>query len=123
MEAVKYVPSRCEGKDSKYSGHIMLVPPGICERYEYLDAIEEHDLDKEDEEDKKKLYRSNMKKIRLSIELSKKHYTSVHIKRKSDGFKYESFDDLSRDPECDGILIEIGGKITAGLPPSKNSKA
>lgn len=115
MKEVKFVPTMClEGGD--FSGHIMLKVPGFDERYEMLDQI---GLKIDADGSMSAADMNGIGAIRKLVQFSQKFYKEISIEHK-DGRKFESFDDLSLDPECDAILIEVAGKLRNGFRVGKN---
>ncbi len=115
MKEVKFVPSMClEGND--FSGHVIVKVPGFDERYEMLDQIglkigTDGTMSADD--------MNGIGAIRKLVSYSQKFYREVLIKHK-DGREFSSFEDLSLDPECDAILIEVASKLRNGFHVGKN---
>jgi len=112
---VKFVPKDCEGDAAPFEGCIVLTAPTYFERLEYteLSGVEF------DETGKPAMKGNMIKCLRALVEATKKHYVSVNIKRKSDGLKYETFDDLSVDPACGSMITETAYALLGGMGPSE----
>lgn len=129
MINMKFTPAACReqtvtGEDGTvkvtppmFSGTITLKVPTYDERYEY---IEECGIDVGDDGDVSKK-KSNLSIMRSMVKFSQKFYVSVDIKKIEIGHEYKSFEDLSLDPDCDGILMEVAREVRGGFRPSKNS--
>lgn len=114
---VKFIPSVCTDKEKSkatFSGHIDMKVPTFDERYQF---IEDCGIDVMDDGGVEKKG-SNFSIIRNMVKASAKFYKSVSLTRLSDGKKFESFDELSMDPECDVILIEAAKEVRQGFRPS-----
>jgi len=113
---IEYTPSLAKGKDAKFKGCVTLKAPTIVERYSYVDqcgfkVTESGEVDQS---------LANVSAMGKMIEISKPHYKKVALTHLKSGREYKNFDDLSLDPECDGILVDVAGTVMNGLRPSKN---
>lgn len=55
-----------------------------------------------------------------TMELAKDFVERVSIKHVASGDEYTSYDDLSHDPKCSLIMVEMAGLFMRGFAPSKN---
>ena len=116
MREMKYIPKECSGEDSKLEGHVVMICPTFDERMDYIDQCS-FQLE---EDGTVKGGLSNLKSIRVSVGLSKKHYKEISLKRKDGSVEYKSFDDMAADSDMDSTLIEIAAVVMNGFKPSKN---
>lgn len=111
---VKYIPSVCQSENPTFQGHVMMRVPSFEERYQF---IEDSGIDVSDEGGLERKG-SNFSIIRNMVKHSAKFYQAVELKRVSDGMEFKSFEDLSLDPDCDAILIEVAREVRMGFRPS-----
>lgn len=113
MKSVKYVPSQCKGDAPEFSGEVEIRLPTFDEKYEYFEAsgVEVNEKGEMD-------IKSTMTKIKLMrgiVKMSAKHYLSVSLKKNATGEEYKSFEDMSVDPDCHPIMIEVGTQLLNGF--------
>lgn len=113
---IEYVPLKARGEDAKMEGKVELTPTSFDQRWEYVEQCGF----KVNAEGEVEATTENLGSIRKMVSLSKPHYKSVALKDKESGMEYKSFEDLSMDPSCDEILIEIAGVVLRGQRPTKN---
>ena len=111
---VKFIPEVCKGESPRFAGTITLKVPSFDERYKFIEDCGVNISDSGGVE----LKASNFSIIRNMVKLSEPFYVSVEMKR-IDGVEFKSFSDLTHDPECDGILIEVAKEIRSGFRPAQ----
>jgi hypothetical protein len=113
---VNYIPSQAKGESPLFSGSILLKAPTFDQRFEYLEISGfQPEMDGTVES-----RMSQLKAIRKSVQLSKPHYISVNIKHLETGDEFKSFEEMTMNPVCDTILMEIGALMVGGIRPGKN---
>lgn len=116
---VKYVPKVCgeheerEGKKTKkvpatFSGHVLMRVPSFDERYEVL---EQQNLEIEDGVVVSQAKENPFASLRVLVKNSEKFYVEVELVRLKDKKEFKSFAELSADPGCDVVLIDIAGAV------------
>lgn len=110
---MKFIPEACTGETALFEGFIEVKAPNFEERYQYIDDSE-LDVNQVSEEENTQV-RGQLRAVRKLVGYSKKHVKKVSIKRKSDSQEFKSFDELSNDPSCDALLIELGTKMATGF--------
>jgi len=110
---MKFIPEACTGEKALFDGFIEVTPPNFQQRYQYIDDSELNLNQVEGEENSQ--VRGQLRAVSKLVDYSKKHVKTVSIKRKSDSKEFKSFDDLSNDPSCDAMLIELGTKMATGF--------
>lgn len=120
---INFEPSVCREKtvdgqlvNNTFEGHIRLKVPTFDERYQFTEDCGMVVADDGGIERKA----SNFTIMRNMVKLSQKFYVSVEMKKLADGSVYTSFDELSADPDCDGILLEVAREVRSGFRPGKN---
>ena len=101
-----------------FSGELVIYRPTIDERYEFAELL---GLDVSKDGEVVQSEGSVVKMMRNLLRASEKFYAKVALKRLSDGQEFKSFEELSVDPDCEGILIEVGMQIKNGFRASKNA--
>lgn len=101
-----------------FTGEIILRRPNHNERQDFVDTLnlkinEEGDVDVSAMEP--------LKMVRSMVNISEKFYAKVDLTRIDDGERFESFEDLSFDAECDPILMDVATALMNGNRVSKNS--
>jgi hypothetical protein len=119
MKTAVFTPALCQQPESDYEGTIEFRPPLIEERFSYFDLASLNVDEKGQVEVKPK---EGLKLVRVLAPEVKKHIVKIDIKRKSDGEKLETYDDLAQDPDCMQIIIDMCMMLLQGFKPSKNSK-
>jgi hypothetical protein len=119
MKTAIITPAICKEEASDYEGVIEMRPPLAEERFEYFD-ISGLKFGADFTVDVKNV--NGMGMIRALIPHVKKHIVSVDMKRKSDGYKLDCYEDLSQDPGTVGVVTELAMMLLQGFKPSKNSK-
>lgn len=117
MKSVKYIPEACKGEKPEFSGEVVVRPPSFDEKYEYLETS---GLDLDDSGNVH--MPSGMGKIKLMrnlVKLSQKNYVSVSLKNNATGEEYKSFEDLSSDPDCHNIMVEVASQMLNGFKLGK----
>jgi len=129
---INFKPKACfDSKDedgkaipAKFKGTVEIDPPDFEERYEYIDDSG-FDLTQSEEPSKEET-RAQIRAVRKLVGMATKHVTRVSLKHLETGRKYETLDELMKDPNCDGILMEIGVKMgtgfTLGKPTGSDSR-
>jgi hypothetical protein len=129
MINMKFIPALCKEQQTTddsgqvtvtpamFSGSITLKIPTYDERCEYLEQCG-IDVGDDGGVERKK---SNLSILRAMVRASQKFYVEVDITKVDGGHTYKNFDDLSLDPDCDGILMEVAREVRGGFRPSKNS--
>jgi hypothetical protein len=115
---VEFIPSVCKDSEeakASFSGSVKVQVPSFDERYQF---IEDCGIDVADDGGVSRKG-SNFSIIRNMVKASEKFYKGVEMKRLSDGKEFKSFADLSMDPDCDSILIEVAKEIRNGFRPSQ----
>lgn len=124
MKTVKYVPKFCTKQEVKnkngsfrtveptFEGFVELSRPDFDERFDNLDKI---DVDLEQLSSLPQ--KEQIKAIRKVVSITKHHYVSVNLKRKSDGVEFKTFEDISGDNSCNEIISEIGMALLGGFGP------
>ncbi len=116
MKEIDFVPRVCKGDAPLFEGFVKLRLPSFDERMKYLedagvvikeDGTVDHSL-------------KQMSAVRKLVQFSAAHYIKVSLKKVEDGSLISNFEELTLDPDCDGILIEVASSIASGLKPSKN---
>lgn len=121
-----YVPSPCKGDGAKFSGDVSLIMPSYEDR---LDMVIEHPdlMNVEDKKKKKskgdkdddKVSPEELKTVRAMVKWSYKFYHKVSIKRLSDGFVFESLDQIRRSNDTQPIIQDIATKLCQGFELGK----
>ena len=114
MKTVKFVPSVAKGEEKTFEGFIELKPLGFDERFEMLDVLG-IDLDDEGKIELPQDKKAQIRMMRKMVDFAKKQYLTVSLKKLSTGEEYTSFDDLSIDQDCNGILIEVATQVMNGF--------
>lgn len=128
MTTIKFVPQACsehvveKGKakikmPATFEGHLVMRCPDIDERYGILEDL---GLQANEKGEVKSTETNLFASIRKMIKASKPFFHEVHIKRIADGKEFNSFEDLSFDPECDEIILEAARALKEGFRPGKN---
>jgi hypothetical protein len=99
-----------------FTGGIVLRVPGFDERYELLEL---QDVKVVDGVIVASEGMNPFRAVRTVVAFSKKFYLEVGLKRIKDGAEFKSFDDLSADPECDEILMEVAQALRGGFKPGE----
>lgn len=116
MKEFKFTPEACKGENAVFSGDIILTAPTFDDRYDY---IEKANFEM-DENGQIKAGLSQMPALRKMVKFSQKHYKEVSLINNKTAETYGSFDDLTYDPACDGILIEVAMALMNGFKLGKN---
>lgn len=135
MKTIEFVPTICtnhQAKDAEgklllvdgqpvdvaatFEGSITLRLPDFDERYQVL---EDMGLQADGSGQVKSVEINVFKTLRRMVEVSKAFYVEVKLKRISDGAEFKSFTDLSVDPDCDGIILEVAKSLRSGFRPGK----
>jgi len=119
MKTVLITPEICKAAESDYEGAIEFRPPLIEERFEYFDKAN-LDVNERGEVDIKP--KDGIKLVRALAPEVKKHLVKVDMKRKSDGEKLSSYEDLAQDPDCMQVVVDLCMLLLQGFKPTKNSK-
>lgn len=135
MKTIKFIPKVVTGYTVEgatvaptFSGHIELRVPNYFERQQ-LKALMVNAVVQGGESDIESIKGATSKKVDVlamiksmvaMVEASMPFYVSVEMKKLSNGAEYKSFDDLSFDPEAEGILQEAAQELANGLQLSKN---
>ena len=112
---MKFIPEACTGEEALFEGHFEVKAPNFEQRYQYMDDSGFDLTQKEGQELDKEQTRAQMRSLRKLVGYSKDHVESVSIKRKKDNKEFKSFDELSNDPSCDALLIDLGTKMVTGF--------
>ena len=112
---MKFIPEACTGETALFEGYFEVKSPNFEQRYQYMDDSGFDLTQKEGQELSKEQTREQMRSLRKLVSYSKDHVEEIHLKRKSDNKEFKSFDDLSNDPSCDALLIELGTKMVTGF--------
>jgi hypothetical protein len=99
-------------------GVIIVRKPTISERYAYVEECGFTVSEKGEMEAPK----GNLALLGRIAEKARAHIVKVDLTRAEDGSKITSAEELYVDPDCDGILIELGSLVMNGFRPSKNLK-
>lgn len=121
-----YVPEECKPqvdeetgeKRQEYEGTITLRMPTYDERLAFLDDIGATAIDfkepvTEEEKAEKKMHdeRKRIMRLRQAGRLAKMHFVSCDIKRKSDGFVFDTWEKLEYDSDMVSVIREAGYKV------------
>lgn len=122
-----FVPEVCKPQTNEetgetvqpeYEGTVTLNMPTYDERLAFLEEIEATAIDfKEpvtEEEKAEKAAHDNRKRVarlRQAAKKAKAHFVSADIKRKSDGFVFDSWEKLDYDSDMISVIRECGNKI------------
>lgn len=113
MKTINYVPSVCKGDSPEWEGVITLRAPTFDEKYEYLEKLADLDVTPDGVVMSNALER--VKSIRKLVAMSAKHYLSIGLKRKSDGFEVKTFEDMQYEDELHGVMAEVGSLLVSGF--------
>lgn len=103
----KFSPSVCVGEGAEYEGFIMLRMPTYDERHEMVELRPDLPSDAS-EEDKVRAGRTWMRKLYV---IAPKYVQEVAIKRKSDGFLFNTWEQLSYDSDMNVAISEALGAL------------
>jgi hypothetical protein len=136
MKTVVYTPKAVSGFTTdeglsippSFSGQITLRVPTFFERQTFKALLVgvvaqngEADLATIRDAGKQKLNIANIvESMSKLVEASVPFYQAVELRKLSDGSELKSFDDLSMDPDAEGILQEVAQTLASGLSLSKN---
>lgn len=118
MNPYKFEPKICSEKDSGVTGHVILKPRSLPEKYR---NIAKCDL-KIDSKGEMQADLSAFNGIADMMEISEKYYEKVEIKVNDRLIK--SYKELSYTPECESILMEVAihcigsTRLGESLPPT-----
>lgn len=113
MKTKTFIPSACTGDEATFEGSIELRFPSFDEKFDYLEGM---NVQVEDDGSVGMGGTSDrLKMMRKMVAMSAKHYVSVSLKNKSSGEEFKSFEDMTADGDCHGILIEVASKLLQGL--------
>ena len=116
--AVKLIPSACVSKGkakAQFDGFLMMRQVTFDEKYQYLE-----DFTTEGEEGEEPSRKDQIKRLRSMVSSSKAHYEEVKLTRLKDEKRFASFEDLSLDPGCHEILIEVATQMLGGFEVGEN---
>lgn len=123
MRELAYIPKQCQEtvEDGKiiaptFAGSIKIRVPTFDERYEILEKSGVKVGSKGEIE----VGENALLILRNTVKISKDFYIAVEIRKLSDGTEYKSFEDMSVDPDCDALLIDVAHALRGGFKPSKN---
>ncbi len=114
MSAIKYVPKEAQGAKAKFEGHIELTAPSFDQRFQYIEECNFEVNDKGEISESM----NQLGSLRKMVSLTQHHYKSVALKSKN-GKEYKSFEDLSFDPDCNTMMIEVASFVMNGFTPGK----
>ena len=112
---IKYIPSQAKGEKAKFKGYVTLKPSTYDER---LGIAEECNVEVNEETGEISFKRGGIKALRKLASISRDFYCSVELENLEDGTKYKTFEDLAIDPDCNGIIMEVAGKVFGGIRPT-----
>lgn len=116
MKTFEYVPTLAKGDTPTFEGSVLLKTPSFDDRFRFVEECGfETTVEGVIDSSQKQI-----KPMRTMVKISEEFYKKVSLKKLSDGTVYKSFDDLSFDPECTMILIEIASTLMGGKSLSKN---
>jgi len=114
---LEYVPEDCKGEKAKFDGKVILKMPSFQQRHLYMT---ECNFGTVKDSTNLAANKDNIKSIVTLVEKSKDHYVKVDLVKKSDGKKFAKFDELTFDPDCDGILREVAMAMLQGFQAGKS---
>lgn len=111
-----YVPSVCLGDDAEYEGTITLRAPTYDERLDMLEMLDLLDPDAETAEEmtqkaKEKAQKNQTKVLRYLGKKLPDFLEKVDIRRKSDGYLFDSWDKLQHDSDMIPVIREASTKL------------
>jgi hypothetical protein len=113
MKTFKFVPSLCKGEDKKLNGYLMLKVPNFSERMDLQDMRSSQSI-----EDGKIVQEKIpvMQMIRKIVAYLKPFFIEIKLSSLDGSKVIASYDEMTEDENCHGILIEIAGQYATGLP-------
>jgi hypothetical protein len=113
VETVKYVPELCKGESAMFAGYVELKLPTFDEKYAFLESSG-LDLD-----DAGALVMPNVigkiKLMRTLVKQSEKSYSAVSLKNLKSGKEFSTYEQMTIDPDCHPILIDVATQLINGL--------
>lgn len=106
---ISFIPEACVGEKAQFEGALVIRLPSAEERCDYMAEANINFA-----EVREGINNSALKPMGMLIRKSYDHIVKVDLKKKSDGKKVNSIEDLKYDPDCFGILTEIAGKLMSG---------
>jgi hypothetical protein len=105
-----------EPKDHpQFKGWIKVRVPTMPERFSYQEQVSWV----VDQDGKVAAPEKQIGAVKRAVEISAGHYEEVKLQHIESGVEYESFEDLTLDPECDAVLTEVAGLVLRGFGLSK----
>jgi hypothetical protein len=121
MHTIDFIPEACKGDSAKFEGSVVLRAPTMAERAKYrfmaFSKLKGDPFGEQTTADKLE----QVVAMAEVCEVTKDHIKEIHIRRKSDGYEFKNYEELSCDYECEAILIEIATQMVKGVLVSKNS--
>jgi hypothetical protein len=120
VTTIQFVPEVCKSEGDKaasFEGHVVIQCPDFDQRYGLIEkAGFEMDADGKMLSGAKQL-----PAIRKAVKIVKEMdlIKEVALKKLADASEFKSFEDLTFDPDCDPILIELAMQVMNGFRPSK----
>lgn len=115
---IGFVPSVCKGDNATFKGSIIIRVPTFFEKMEYQEkadlnfaAFEKLSQEGLTQSEKLDIMKSISPSIRKLAEMSVKHYVKIDLERVSDGKKFSSFEDMSYEPDCGEIIMEVANGL------------
>lgn len=115
---LEYVPKACRGDKAKFQGSILLRVPTFDEKYQY---IEESGFELEDDG----TVRASIKQIgalRKIAKLAEKHCLKVTLEKLDDKKKISSYQEMTEDPDCEALILELATGLLNQFKPGNESK-
>jgi len=106
---ISFIPESCKGEAALFEGSLVIRMPTADERCDYL---AEANINFEDL--KVAGGTAYLKPVASMMRSSYEHIVKIDLKKKADGKKITTVDDLKYDNDCFGILSELATKMTNG---------
>jgi hypothetical protein len=111
MKTLKFIPSAVSAEGATLTGHLILKVPNLSEKLD-IEAVRGSSLDGDGNVTTEKI--PVVKILKDVLKLVQPFFIEVQI-TKADKTEHKSYDDLSDDPDCHGILIEVATKYMSGF--------
>lgn len=111
MKSVKYVPSACKGESKKIDGYLVLKVPNLDEHLN-ISELRGARMDSDGNISAEKIPVITV--LRQTLKIIKPFFLEVAL-TKADGSVVSSFDEMSEDPDCHPIMIEVASKYVSGF--------
>jgi hypothetical protein len=114
-----YTPELCSGEGAEYEGSLTLRMPSYDER---MGLYEEADFDMDGSGDATAQKKQTMRLMRLIARKLPDYLVKLSVKRKADGFEFQSFEELSHDTDMAPLITEACTKLVGKYQVGNGSR-